>query len=179
MMTNGRRNSKVVKHVLLGMVLSMVLLLSGCNLPWSKLNFRSFAQSMRGQHMVVIERDRVGNDYVIQPEWASQGITAWKVAGTQNGDSSLSFQYLEFDSETNAQKFFSSQASYFASAAGSGGSRKGNAFSAFGNGFYYYACCVDDKVVLGTCEAGDLGGFVKVINKMPKISDLSDDGSLK
>ena len=28
MMTNGRRNSKVVKHVLLGMVLSMVLLLS-------------------------------------------------------------------------------------------------------------------------------------------------------
>ena len=179
MMTNGLRNSKVEKHVFLGILLSITLLLSGCVMPWSKLDFRSFAQSMRGSNMAVVERDRVGKDIVIPPEWASQGITAWKVAGNKDGTNSLSLQYLEFESEEDSVKFFQSESNHYASAAGNAGARKGNAFSASGNGFFYYICSVGKKVVLGDCQLKDLNLMVKVINAMPEVTGIDDQGKLK
>ncbi|MCR4781424.1 MAG: hypothetical protein K5851_01555 [Lachnospiraceae bacterium] len=177
MMKNSKGISK--KLAVVSLLICVSLSLSSCVLPWSKLTFRTFAQSMQGNNMAIVERDRSGNETVIPAEWNSMGITAWKVAGSKDSTNSLSMQYLEFDTEENCTKFYESQASYFSSAAGAGGSRSGNGFCTTGKGFYYYISHVGKKLVMGTCQTQDLSSIYKAIKRMPQVTKIDESGALK
>ena len=138
----------------LAVLLAMLFVMNGCS--GDKLNETSFSEPLENQGMAV--GDSIGTQLNIS------NISLWKVS--YDGDGS-EVQYIECGDETAAKNFYNTQISAFKDITGKGTS--GNSYKATSDGYFYYACLVENKVVLATGKTSNWETIRAILDKMPQV----------
>jgi len=135
--------------------LLVVLTLVGCGKD--TLNETTFSEPLEKAGMAV--GDSIGT------EMNNNTITMWKVSYDDDGSE---VQYIECDDETAAKNFFNQQVNAFKDITGTGGSS--NYYRANSDGYFYYACLVDNKVVIATGKSKNWTAIREILDKIPELS---------